>query len=183
MIENRYNSTHDSGHEADETLRLLAELPPPDELTERVHRRLAIEENAQVMPERRGFWSLWMPAQRLQFAVAALLVVAVAGSTWSMYHLRPGPVTQTGTRPGTRTGAQPGPAPVVAAPDVNGGRTGNQGGGFDGAKAERVPPTLNPIKVPPAPKKKPGAGHAKASAKTPAAQPAEVGTVGKPAAN
>lgn len=176
MTENLYNSKLETGHEADETLRLLAELPPPEELTERVHRRLA---DAQAMPERRGFWSLWMPAQRLQFAAAAVLVAAVAGSTWTMYHLRPAHVTQSGTQPGARTGTQTGPA---VTPAVSPESSGSQGGGFDGAKAERVPPTLNPIKVPPAPRKKPGAGHAKASAKA-QAQPAEAGATGKPAAN
>jgi hypothetical protein len=90
---------------------------------------------------RRGFWSLWMPAQRIQFAAAAVLVVAVAGSTWSVYHSHPHAGMQTGN--GART----------LSPAVQGS------GGFGTAGAERVPPTLNPIKVPTVPKKKPGAGH------------------------
>lgn len=167
MTENLYESKHELGHEADETLRLLAGLPPPAELAERVHRRLA---QAQAVPERRGFWSLWMPAQRFQFAAAAVLVIAVAGSMWNVHHAHP----QTG--PGART----------ASPAASGtqGSSPAAGGGFDGAKAERVPPTLNPIKVPPAPKRKPGAGHAaKPSPKVLAAQPAGTGIAGKPAAN
>jgi len=155
MTENLYEAKYESSDEAGETLRLLAALPPPAELTERVHRRLA---EAQAVPERRGFWSLWMPAQRFQFAAAAVLAVAVAGSMWNVYHGHPQ------TRPGARTASPVGSGTQAGAPDA--------GGGFDGAKAARVPPTLNPIKVPPAPKKKPGAGHAaKPSPKTLAGQP------------
>jgi hypothetical protein len=154
MSENLYETNHESGDEAVETLRLLAALPPPAELTERVHRRLA---EAQAVPERRGFWSLWMPVQRFQFAAAAVLAVVVAGSMWSVYHGHP----QTGS--GGRTASPAGSGTQAGSPDA--------GGGFDGAKAARVPPTLNPIKVPPAPKKKPGAGHAaKPSPKTLAVQ-------------
>ncbi len=174
MTENSYNPNRSSetrqenefGHEADETLRLLAELPPPAELTGRVHRRLAIEQDARGMPVRRGFWSLWMPAQRLQFAGAAVLVLAVAGSTWSVYHSR----TQTGT-------GAPNASPVTP---VTHGSSPDSLGGFGSAKAERVPPTLNPIKVP-AGKKKPGAGHAvKPSPKVLAAQPSGTEDATKP---
>ena len=128
---------------AEETLRLVARLSPPEELTERVHRRIA-----QGTPERRGFWSLWQPAQRLQFAGAAVLAIAVAGSLWSVSHRH----------------LQPGTAKQVAAPQVATPRTGD----FVPAGAERVPPTLKPIQVPPAPKKKPSAGHARRVAAAPA---------------
>lgn len=180
MTEDLYNSNYssESGHEADETLRLLAELPPPAELTERVHRRLAIEENAQGMAERHGFWSLWMPAQRFQFAAAAVLVVAVAGSTWSVYHSHP----RAGTQGGAQSAAPAIPATHGSSPDNTGGVNT---GGFSSANAERVPPTLHPIKVPPAPKKKPGAGHAasKPSPKTLAAQPSGSAPDVKPTTN
>ena len=165
MTENLYNPnrSNESGHEADETLRLLAELPPPAELNGRVHRRLAIERDVQGISARRGFWSLWMPAQRLQFAGAAVLVLAVAGSSWSVYHSRP----QTGT------GAS-------SVPPVSRGSAVDSVGGFGSAKAERVPPTLHPIKVPTA-KKKPGAGHAaKPSPKVLAAQPSGAEDAAKP---
>ena len=156
------------GRDAEETLRLVAQLPPPPDIADLVHHRLAAEQMAQASPARRGFWSLWMPAQRLQFAAAAVLVIAVAGSTWSVYHMHP------------RT-ANAVPAPASGA---SGDSTGN---GFRSAAAERVPPTLNPIKVAPAPKKKPGAGHvAKPSAKAAAAQSAAGQTnanTAKPAAN
>lgn len=163
MSEKFYNPTHET-HEADETLRLLAELPEPDGLTDRVHQRLA---HAQVTPERRGFWSLWLPAQRFQFAAAAVLVLAVAGSMWSLHRSHP-----------PAAGAQNTPAPAA-----QGGSPANAGG-FRNAGAERVPPTLHPIKVPPAPKKKPGAGHAaKPSPKVLAAQPSGTQADVKPATN
>jgi hypothetical protein len=162
------NAEYESNHHAEETLRLVAELRPPAELAERVHRRLADERNAA----RRGFWSLWMPAQRLQFAAAAALVIAVAGSTWSVYHGRP----QMGG------GSQAAPAtvptqPARALPGIS--------GGFGSAGVARVPPTLHPIKVPPAPKKKPNPGHmlAKPSLRTPAAQPAAGDAASKPVEN
>jgi len=154
MTQNAYNSGYENKSQAEKTLRLLAELPPPANLTDRVHRRLAMEE---ALPERRGFWSLWMPAQRLQYAAAALLVVAVAGSTWSVYRGHP----PAGVKPGAHTQAAPVLPPAASA------------GGFGSAGAERVPPTLNPVKVPPAPKKKPSASKtAKPSPKKLAAQPA-----------
>ena len=162
MSRNFHNPTYETdepGHEADETLRLLAELPEPDGLTDRVHQRLT---HAQVTPERRGFWSLWMPAQRFQFAAAGVLVVAVAGSMWSLHRSHP-----------PATGAQSAPAAVPAAASARQGGSPADAGGFHSAGAERVPPTLHPIKVPPTPKKKPGAGHpAKPSPKVLAAQPA-----------
>jgi len=142
MTQNFHNSDYESRTEnrshAEETLRLLAELPPPADLTDRVHHILARE---QAKPIRRGFWSLWMPAQRLQYAAAAVLVVAVAGSTWSVYHSHP----QAGQKAGANT-----PVAPVVHHDAS-------SGGFSTAGAERVPPSLNPIKVPPAPKKKPDA--------------------------
>ena len=153
MTQNLYDPDprNESSHDAEKTLRLVAELPPPAELIDHVHHRLAIE---KASAPRRSFWSLWMPAQRLQFAGAAVLVVAVAGSTWGIYHRHP----QAG-------------ASVPSAPR---GVDAGSGGSFGTAGAERVPPTLNPIKVPPAPKKKPSASRAaKPSAKTLAVQSAE----------
>ena len=147
-----------TGSDAEETLRLLAKLPPPAELTERVHRRIA---EAQAMSEsqmykRGGFWSLWLPAQRFQFAAAAVLAIAVAGSMWSVYHRHPG------------AGAakqNPSPAPQQSAPA--------SASHFDNAGAVRVPPTLKPIPAPQISRKKPAASHAKSkpSPKVLAAQP------------
>lgn len=158
------HSDYETSREAEETLRLVSRLAPPAELTDRVHRRLAHE---REMPARRSFWSLWLPAQRVQFAAAAALVIAVAGSTWSVYH----------AHPRTEGGASVGPSAPRALPA--------NPGGFGSAGAERVPPTLHPVKVPPAPKKKPGASHvlAKPSPKTLAVQPAPGEDATKPQAN
>jgi len=141
----------------EETLRLLARMPPPAELTNRVHARIhaRIAEAGHKTQARRGFWSQWLPAQRLQFAAAAVFAVAVGGTTWSFYH-RP-PVA----RPQPIAPASPGPA----------------GSAFGSANATRVPPTLHPIQVPPSPHRKPGSGHAvkaapKPAAATPAVSPA-----------
>jgi len=124
--------------EAEETLRQLAALPAPEDLTDRVHARL---HEAQTAPQRRGFWAYWLPAQRLQFAGAAALMLAVAGSTWAVYHRHP-----------QADAAKQTVQPAVAPSPAN--------SGFGTAASERVPPTLKPIKVPPAPHRKPGAGHA-----------------------
>ncbi len=105
--------------EAEDTLRLLAQLPPPEGLSGRVLHRLAVERAAAP---RRSFWSLWLPMQRVQYAGAALLVVAVIGSTWSVYHVHPA------------TGV----TPSHSAPSA----------GFGSAGAERRPATIAPIKVP-----------------------------------
>ena len=136
--------------EAEETLRQLAALPPPEDLTDRVHARLHA---VQTAPSRRGFWAYWLPAQRFQFAGAAALMLAVAGSTWAIYHRHP-------QADAAKQTVQPAPAPA--------------GNGFGTAADKRIPPTLNPIKVPPAPHRKPGAGH-------PAAKPAPKPAAGVPA--
>ena len=136
--------------EAEETLRQLAALPAPEELTDRVHARLHA---AQASPARRGFWAYWLPAQRFQFAAAAALMLAVGGSTWAVYHRHP-------PADAAKQTVQPAQAPTS--------------GSFTPAAGERVPPTLKPIKVPPAPHRKPGAGHvvAKPAPKPAAAAPA-----------
>jgi hypothetical protein len=125
--------------ESIDTLRLLAELPPPDGLNDRVHRRLDARMDEELAP-RRGFWSLWMPVRRLQYAGVAVLVVALAGATWSVRHSRDG---APGAQPLAPSAAQPGHA-------------------FGSAGAEAHPASLKPILVPPAqgPKKKPSASRA-----------------------
>jgi len=135
--QNRNKADEETRHEAEETLRALAALPPPEDLTDRVHARLA--EAARTAPSSPGFWSYWLPMQRFQFAGAAALVLAVAGSTWAVYRQHP-------PQQGAATQAA---HPVVPSP----------AGGFGTAGTTRVPPTLTPIKVPPAPHRKPGAGH------------------------
>ena len=133
----------ESPHEAEETLRLLAQLPPPADLTEHIHYRL---KDAQSATESRGFWSLWMPVQRLQYAGAALLVLAIAVSAWTVRHVGSGGSAK-GQAPLQSTG-QPVAQPIQPAP---------QRSGFVPAGSETRPSNLKPIKVPPAPKKKPSA--------------------------
>jgi hypothetical protein len=140
---------------AEETLRRVAQLPPPAGLEERVHERLTAERSHAWHAEERGVWRLWKPARRLQFAAAAVLAVAVAGSSWGVYHWR----GSTKMPSGAQTVQPPPPAP--------------QTGGFGTADVKRVPPTLAPIKVPPAPRKKPSAGVAKIAPKKPAGQTAD----------
>lgn len=122
--------------EAEETLRLLATLPPPEGMTDRVHRRLAEEKST---PRRR--WVLWMASPRLQFAGAAVAVAALATGGWTLYQSnRSQPLV-----PGVHAPAQ---------------------GSFSTGGAVRQPPTLTPMHVPPAPKKKPAAqSTAKTSSK------------------
>jgi hypothetical protein len=136
--------------EAEHTLRLVAALPPPVELTDRVHRRLS---HGRASLPRRGFWALWMPAQRLQFAGAALLALVFAGSAWSVFHAKSG-------APGRVPAAQKTAGPVGPASPVSPATPA--AGGFSTAGTERRPSTLTPIKAPPAPKKKPSASHAAA---------------------
>jgi len=148
MSEERY-SVQDG--EAEETLRLVAQTPPPDGLESRVHFRLNKE--MRSLPQR-GIWGLWLPAHKLQFAGAAVLVLAMAASLWTVRHPKTaGP--QAGS--GSTTVAQPVPVPP--------------GAGFGTAGAERHPASLTPIQVPPVPKKKPSAKRAvKAHSSTPTAQ-------------
>ena len=159
MNQNLYPENQ-AGHEGEETLRLVAQLPPPADLTERVHHRL---DHARLTSPRRGFWSLWMPAQRLQYAGAALLVLAIAGSAWTVRH------AGSGGASGSSNG-QPAVQPIARplAPSAS------QGAGFGTASSEARPSNLNPIKVPPAPKKKPSASRPlKRTAKPSVAQSAE----------
>jgi hypothetical protein len=143
---------------AEQTLRLVAALPPPNGLKDRVHRRLhdAMDE-LKTGHARRGFWSLWRPMQRLQFAGAAVLCIALAGSAWSVYHNRS--AASNAVPVSTKTSAptaQPAPAST-----------------FHSAGAERVPPSLAPIKVPPASRKKPSPSHAARHTAKPAAGEAQ----------
>ena len=124
------------------TLRLLAQLPPPEGLIDRVHHRLAVAPS----PAPR-FWSLWLPSHRLQFAAAALLVTAIAASSWTIYENRQHPT------PAARSAAPQPAAPQPAASDAS---------SFTTSGAERHPASLKPIKVPPVPKKKPSAAKSRA---------------------
>lgn len=127
-------------NEALETLRLLAELPPPGNLEEHVYERLSRE---LAKPQERGFWSLWKPVQRLQYAAVAVLMAVIAVTGWTvMRHGASGPAGMN--------------QPVSATPPV---APATSPSGFSNAGAERRPTVVKPIKVPPAPRKKPGASH------------------------
>lgn len=131
------------------TLRLLAQLPPPNGLADRVHRSLA---NAPGPSAASGFWSLWRPVHRLQFAAAAVLVTAMAASSWTILASRH-PAT-----PATKAVA-PAPAPQPSA--------------FSTAGAEHRPSTLKPIKVPPPPKASAVPGKKPSAAKSRALRPSD----------
>lgn len=110
----------------EETLRQLAKAAPPAGLEDRVHARLR---HALDEPEPRGFWSLWGPGRRLQFAGAAALVLAVAGSILMTRHV---PAVQPQAATAAPVVQSPLPAPRPA---------------FGTAGAEAHPSSLKPIKV------------------------------------
>lgn len=145
-MNSHWDSGQHEGLEPDETLRLMAKMPAPEGLEERVQRRVDAE-MLRGEEQRHSVWSLWMPRRKLQFAGAAVLAAAVAGSAWSVYH---------GQRAaGNAAVKQAAPAPAKSA----------AGNGFTPAGAVAVPHTLAPIHVAPAPKRKPGAVSTKPSPK------------------
>jgi hypothetical protein len=110
---------------ADATLRLIAGLPAPEGLEDRVHARLRSASRAGRIlewPSRFRVESPWMRS-----AAAAAIVFVVVGGGWGVYsRVQPAKVI-----------AMP---PHLAAP-----------GGFTNAGAARIPQTLNrPVLAPPA---------------------------------
>jgi len=122
------------------TLRLLAQVEPPRGLQDRIHSRIekAAAETSGLRVRR--FWGFWLPVRRLEFAGAAILALGLATSIWSIHRVRIGPVT---TYP------------------PNGPSTP-----FGSAGASGHPRTLEPIKVPPFPRKKPSASKLKPESRT-----------------
>jgi hypothetical protein len=116
----------------EETLRLIAKLPAPEGLEDRVNSGLKsaprtgriLEWPAMLHPA-----GGWMPGGWIRGAAAAAIVFVVAGGGWGIY-----------------TRVQPNqPAKVIMMP-----RAG-AGGGFSSAGAMRTPQTLNlPVVVEPA---------------------------------
>jgi hypothetical protein len=128
--------------QADETLRLLANVPPPPGLAGRVHARLQHSLEQQKIASARP-WLAFFSAPRLRYAATAVVMVAMAGGAWNLYRVSHTPTLVA--------------PPHQAAP-----------GGFGSAHEMHVPTTLAPIHVPPAPKKKPAASKAAhAAAKAP----------------
>jgi hypothetical protein len=135
------NSGAGSGADVDVTLRLIARLPAPDGLEDRVIAGLKTGPKANSGSARILYWpELLQPAGSWMRGVAAAAIVfVVAGGGWGIY-----------------TRVQPSqPARVIAMPPRAGA-----GGGFSSAGAMRTPQTLNgpvlaqPITAP-APKAKP----------------------------
>ena len=132
--------------EAEETLRLIANLPAPKGLEDRVKARLqAAARTNHVLPwpaDRRP-GAGWMHSKVMRGAAAAAIVVVVAGGGWGVYSR-----VQPAQTPNAIV------MPRVAAP-----------GGFSGAGAIRSPQTLKgPVlthRVPATPKQ--AVPHAKAS--------------------
>ncbi len=118
--------------EPEETLRRLAGMPAPEGLEDRVHRRLrSVGPGQETGGRLAGLWSLWMPVRRMQFAGAAMLAIAVAGSAWTVY------------RDGGTRSAWTGPAGTPATVPVE-----VPAKGFGAAAGRTVPETLTPIPVP-----------------------------------
>jgi hypothetical protein len=143
------------------TLRMLASAPEPEGLRERVHARLAVAAKA-----RRRWWQGWdeVTWQSLSWparvgAVTALGLLLAAGL--SVYPVR---VSQTGEAGSHVSAAHGEPAPIAPAAGAVGSAANSSG--FQTSGAVRVPPTLTPLHVPAAPKKriKRAAGVAKTAA-------------------
>jgi hypothetical protein len=127
---------------AEETLRLIASLPAPEGLEERVHSALrAAPRTARILhwPVALTSSSAWMRSSAMRSAAAAAIVCVVAGGGWSIYsRVQPPKVIAMPAH--------------VAAP-----------GGFSNAGAMRTPQTLNgPVVKHPVPKP----AHAKTTART-----------------
>lgn len=124
MTETLRNRSTEGAGEAEETLRLMASLPAPEGLEERVRAGLrAAPRRAQVLR-----WPAALPGSGLagswaRGAAAAAIVLVVAGGGWGIYQR---------VQPGL-TGSQADKA--IAAPA--------QGGGFGSAGAMRTPDTLS----------------------------------------
>jgi hypothetical protein len=110
----------------EDTLRMIAALPVPDGLEERVHAALrSAPRQGRILA-----WPLSANAGWVRATAAAAIVMVVAGGGWGVYsHIQPSLATKA-----------PAPARVGGA------------GGFSNADAKRSPQTLNPPVVSPAPK-------------------------------
>lgn len=113
-----------SATEAEETLRLVASLPAPHGLEDRVKAGLqVVPRTGRVLhwPSRRG-GSAWMRGTAVRAAAAAAIVFAVAGGGWGVY---------------SRVQLSQSPK-VIAMPQRI-----NAPGGFSNAGAMRTPQTLS----------------------------------------
>ena len=109
----------------EETLRLIASLPAPQGLTDRIHAGLrSAPETGRVLPWRGSLRPAggWMYTTVARSAAAAAIVCVVAGGGWGIY---------------SRVQPAPGSSVIATPPQVAPG-----GGGFSPANARRVPQTL-----------------------------------------
>lgn len=111
---------------AEETLRLVAKLPPPEGLVDRVQTRLRLAPSAARMLE----WPIpvrsaggWMHSTLIRGAAAAAIVCVVAGGGWGIFMRVPHAAVPA--------------AKVIVMP----ARVGSSGG-FSSAGAMRTPDTL-----------------------------------------
>ncbi len=119
MMGHEGESVNESVREAEKTLRMIAALPAPAGIEERVHNRLKNSQRSVVRwpgASARGGWS---QSAWFRGAAAAAIVVVVAGGGWGIY---------SKTQPTAPQGIV---LPRVGAP-----------GGFSGANAVRTPKTL-----------------------------------------
>ena len=122
--------------EAEETLRLIASLPAPEGIEERVKAGLRSgPRHAQMIqwPVMAGSGRGWMHSSAMRAAAAAAIVLVIAGGGWEVYsHIR----------------VVPEPA-AVTTPQLIGGQRG-----FSAAATRRVPQTLEgPVLAVPVTKK------------------------------
>jgi hypothetical protein len=146
---NSQHSNHTARGDAGETLRLIATLPAPQGLEERVHRALRAAHAAR--PGRLLAWTAPPGAGRewMRAAAAAAIAFVIAGGGWGVYReVQPRPVVNG--------------IPLVSH--------GAGSGAFAGASAIRTPQTLNgPVVSGPVEAR---SGAAKTEKKKSTAQPA-----------
>jgi len=134
---------------ANETLRLIASVSPPQGLEERIHLRLRSARNA---PKSSRFWPGWNTGMsspmRAGFAVAALVLAALVGGGWEFHRINAAKtaISASDARQAPAVSLTPVQAPAQVPPPSK--------SGFSTANSMRVPPTLNRLHVPPAPKKR-----------------------------
>jgi len=119
-------TSHPNSHGAEETLRLIAKLPPPEGLVDRVQSRLRTAPPAAKVlgwPVTLGPAGSWMHGDFVRGVAAAAIVCVVAGGAWGIYMRVP---------PAAAPAAK-----VIVMP----ARVGSSGG-FSSAGAMRTPDTL-----------------------------------------
>jgi hypothetical protein len=117
----RQNDNPDGVRNAEETLRLIATLPAPEGLADRVQARLSAAPRQPFLINLAGL-NGWMRSPMLRGCAAAAIVLAVAGGGWGIY-----------SRVQPASSAKITEAPARVGPN----------GGFSNAGAIRTPDTLN----------------------------------------